>query len=98
MLDLHAHYLPAIDDGAKSVDDSIAMLRLAAADGIKTVVATPHAFIDTYRENTSGRIQANYAAFLQALEDQPGDGRGQPARLPSVLLGSENFVNDRFVL
>jgi protein-tyrosine phosphatase len=43
MIDLHGHYLPAVDDGAESVDHSLAMLRHAEADGIKAVVATPHA-------------------------------------------------------
>src|SRR5262249_3492112 len=98
MLDLHSHYLPAIDDGAKSIEDSLAMLRLAAQDGIKIVVVTPHAFIDTYKENTAGRIQENYELLSQVLRERTADEEGQPLRLPQVLLGSENFVNERFVL
>jgi protein-tyrosine phosphatase len=42
MIDLHCHILPGIDDGASSIADSIALLRLAAADGITHMVATPH--------------------------------------------------------
>lgn len=42
MIDLHCHILPAIDDGARDLDDSIAMARVAAADGIEAVCATPH--------------------------------------------------------
>jgi protein-tyrosine phosphatase len=41
-VDIHCHMLPGIDDGAKNWDDSLAMARLAADDGISTVIATPH--------------------------------------------------------
>jgi len=42
MIDIHCHILPGIDDGPKDLDESLAMLRMAAADGIRTIVATPH--------------------------------------------------------
>src|SRR5437763_165238 len=42
MLDVHCHILPGVDDGAASLDESLAMARFYAADGITHVVATPH--------------------------------------------------------
>jgi protein-tyrosine phosphatase len=42
MLDLHCHILPGVDDGAGSLDESLAMARFCVADGITHVVATPH--------------------------------------------------------
>src|SRR5262245_54872311 len=42
MLDLHCHILPGVDDGAASLDESLAMARFCLADGITHVVATPH--------------------------------------------------------
>jgi protein-tyrosine phosphatase len=42
MIDLHCHILPGIDDGARDLDDSLAMARAAADDGIEIVCATPH--------------------------------------------------------
>lgn len=42
MIDLHCHILPGIDDGARDLDDALAMARQAAADGIEVVCATPH--------------------------------------------------------
>ncbi len=42
LTDLHCHILPAIDDGARDIADSVAMARQAAADGIQAVCATPH--------------------------------------------------------
>jgi len=43
MIDLHCHILPGLDDGAKSIEDALAMAEDAIADGITHVVATPHA-------------------------------------------------------
>jgi protein-tyrosine phosphatase len=42
VIDLHCHILPGIDDGALDLTDSLAMGRVAAADGIETIAATPH--------------------------------------------------------
>lgn len=44
MIDLHCHILPGLDDGAQTLEDSLAMARLALKDGIDTIVATPHLF------------------------------------------------------
>ncbi|HTQ97028.1 MAG TPA: CpsB/CapC family capsule biosynthesis tyrosine phosphatase [Candidatus Acidoferrum sp.] len=46
MIDLHCHILPGLDDGAKTIEDSVAMAEDAIADGITHVVATPHASAD----------------------------------------------------
>ncbi|HET6929369.1 MAG TPA: CpsB/CapC family capsule biosynthesis tyrosine phosphatase [Candidatus Acidoferrum sp.] len=43
MVDLHCHILPGIDDGAQTIEDSMAMAEDAIRDGITCVVATPHA-------------------------------------------------------
>jgi protein-tyrosine phosphatase len=42
MIDLHSHVLPGIDDGAATIESSVAMARAAAAAGTRTIVATPH--------------------------------------------------------
>ena len=44
MIDLHAHVLPGLDDGAVDETAALAMCRMAVADGIATMVATPHLF------------------------------------------------------
>jgi protein-tyrosine phosphatase len=42
MVDIHCHILPALDDGAKSFEESLKMAEMAIEDGITHVVATPH--------------------------------------------------------
>jgi protein-tyrosine phosphatase len=43
MVDIHCHLLHGLDDGAKTLDESIAMVRVALAAGRTDIVATPHA-------------------------------------------------------
>jgi protein-tyrosine phosphatase len=43
MIDIHSHILWGIDDGPATLDESLAMLRVAAAAGTTDIVATPHA-------------------------------------------------------
>jgi len=43
LIDIHSHVLAEVDDGAKTWDISQEMCRMAAADGIEHMVATPHA-------------------------------------------------------
>ncbi|MEQ9619656.1 MAG: CpsB/CapC family capsule biosynthesis tyrosine phosphatase [Deltaproteobacteria bacterium] len=42
MIDIHCHLLPNIDDGPKSWDESLEMVRIASGDGITGAVTTPH--------------------------------------------------------
>jgi protein-tyrosine phosphatase len=43
MIDIHCHILAGVDDGAKTLEDSISMVRMAYASGTTDMVATPHA-------------------------------------------------------
>ena len=42
MIDIHSHFLPGIDDGAKDLVQSIKMLEQAVEAGITDLVSTPH--------------------------------------------------------
>jgi protein-tyrosine phosphatase len=43
MIDIHTHILSEVDDGARTLDESVEMCRRSASDGITVMVATPHA-------------------------------------------------------
>ena len=64
MVDMHSHVLPGIDDGAKTPEDSIILIRKMMELGIKKIIATPHVMIDFYR-NTPETI-ANSLEILKA--------------------------------
>ena len=42
MIDLHSHILPGIDDGSKSLEESLEMARIAQSEGIKKIINTSH--------------------------------------------------------
>lgn len=78
MIDLHTHILPGIDDGVKSEDEAVAFARMAAADGTRTVVATPHCKEGSYLNDRSTvlreveRLRATLRAAEVELEVVPG--------------------------
>lgn len=48
MIDIHSHILPGIDDGAKDLETSLKMLKMAEEKGTKIIVATPHYIHNRY--------------------------------------------------
>lgn len=64
MIDLHAHVLPGVDDGPKTVEDTVAVLRQARADGIRYIVAVAHANDHHFNVSRDDYI----AAFLEATD------------------------------
>lgn len=42
MIDLHSHILPELDDGSQSLQESLAMARMAVDSGVTVMAATPH--------------------------------------------------------
>jgi protein-tyrosine phosphatase len=67
MVDIHCHILPQVDDGAKSWEIATEMCRMAVADGITHVIATPHAN-EEYAYN-----REEHAARLQELQNAVGE-------------------------
>jgi len=67
LIDLHAHIVPGVDDGAKSIEESLEMLQSAKSDGIETIVATPHvlSFHNTIKD--IGEIIKQTQKFLEGL-------------------------------
>lgn len=68
MIDLHCHILPGIDDGSPDLETSLAMARIAVADGITTLACTPHIYPGLY-ENTGDGIRRGVAQLQAALDE-----------------------------
>lgn len=67
MIDIHCHILPEVDDGPKSWEVSVEMCRMAAADGVTHIVASPHC-------NDRYEFDAGYlASLVRRLQDMAGD-------------------------
>jgi protein-tyrosine phosphatase len=68
MFDIHCHILPGLDDGAKTMEDSLAMAEDAIADGITHVVGTPHS--STEHKFDFARVTAARKALQEALGER----------------------------
>ncbi len=80
MIDWHCHLLPQIDDGSKSLEESLLILKTLASQGVNTVVATPH-----FHANAE-----SVESFLKRREKAYNDLRQQlPPNSPNILLGAE---------
>lgn len=80
MIDIHHHCLPGVDDGPHTMAESVDLCRMAADEGIETIVATPHVLRGRWK-NTS---RAQLAKILDDLVATVGDR-------PRIILGSEYF-------
>jgi protein-tyrosine phosphatase len=80
MIDIHHHCLPGVDDGPRTLAESVDLCHMAADEGIETIVATPHVLRGRW-QNTS---RAQLAAILDELRGAVGDR-------PRILAGSEYF-------
>lgn len=65
MIDLHCHILPGIDDGAKTIEDSLDMARKAVSQGITHVLATPH-----YRNGRWDNEKEDIMRYVDALQTE----------------------------
>jgi protein-tyrosine phosphatase len=66
VIDLHSHILPGIDDGSPDLVTSLAMARMAVADGIQVMACTPH-FLPGRYENTADDVRLWVAELNQQL-------------------------------
>lgn len=65
MIDIHCHILPGLDDGPKTLNESLEMCRRALANGITTIVATPHR--GNPAGNTTGSVVLSSVKKLKAV-------------------------------
>ena len=84
MVDIHSHILAQVDDGSRSLDESIEMCRTSAEDGVTVMVATPHAH--------DGLHKTHDPRFLREKVDELN---GRLGGKPKIVLGCElRFTHD----
>lgn len=93
MIDLHCHILPGVDDGPVQIEESLAMARQAYADGIRTLVATPHLLPQHFDDHAwiqegVTRLNAVLAEQDLALQVLPG---AEVVAAPEVLAHARNL-------
>ena len=82
LYDMHSHILPGFDDGAKTVEDSLALIDCLKKQGVSNICLTPHFY--THEMAPSDYIAKRNAVFESFLPHIPAD--------VSIILGSEVYV------
>jgi len=85
-VDLHCHWVAAIDDGARTPDEGLAMLHGLHQAGFDHVVATPHM--------RPGMFDNDRAILKRAFAAMQPDLAASRVSLPVVHLASEHFFDD----
>ncbi|KXI27226.1 tyrosine-protein phosphatase [Paraglaciecola hydrolytica] len=67
MIDIHSHILPGVDDGARTLDEALDMLRMAVDTGVTIQVLTPHIHYGRY-ENQKADLQQRFAVFQDQVD------------------------------
>jgi len=83
VVDVHSHMLPMMDDGSRSVEESLELLGETCRQGVDTVVLTPHFYGD--REAPESFLKRREAS-LQALKAGMANC---PDPLPNIYIGAE---------
>jgi protein-tyrosine phosphatase len=91
IIDLHSHLVPAVDDGAGTISESLTALSGLYQEGVRTVVTTPHLLIphlpsDAAIDQELGRHLRGFESLLEACL-----GRSD---LPDIALGQEIWAPD----
>lgn len=94
-VDVHTHILPEVDDGAASIDETIAMLRIAYDGGTRKIAATPHMFLDLFGNDDVVQVQNSFQLLMLDLHSRVD-------LFPFLeemkfYLGAENYVSPEFL-
>lgn len=82
LCDLHCHVLPGMDDGCRSVEESIRVMEESAKQGIGAIMATPHYYPRETVANFARRRHAAYKLLDEKLKENQN-------RVPVLNLGAE---------
>ena len=85
MIDIHSHLLPAIDDGSRTVEQSVQVLEWFATEGVTDVILTPHARASELAHDPDDSLERREMAF-DALKEHAPDS-------PKLHLGFEIMLD-----
>lgn len=80
MIDIHTHILPGMDDGSGSLEESLAMAKESARQGVRLLAATPHFYATQEDPNSFLRRREKSLALLESAWQEG---------FPTLLVGAE---------
>lgn len=84
MTEYHCHILPGIDDGAKDVETSLAMIKMMKAQGVERIVATSHFY--AHREKSVAEFLKKRQAAFDKIRDK--------AAVKEIYIGAEVAIEN----
>ena len=66
IIDIHSHILPGLDDGSRSLEQTLSMIGIAYSEGIRTIIATPH-YQESKVSNPIARIEESIGIVNEAI-------------------------------
>lgn len=89
MIDIHSHILPCVDDGPKSLADSVAVVRKLVNQGVTDIIATPHYVADTNYVSPRAQNQRVLTVVKKALEKE--------GIKVNIYLGNEIYIDNNIL-
>src|SRR5688572_208393 len=87
-VDMHSHLIPGIDDGAKTIEDSIVLIRELQALGFRKLITTPHIMSDYFKNNpeniTEGLVKLRAAVKEEGIQME-------------IEAAAEYYIDDGFI-
>lgn len=83
--DFHSHILPAIDDGASTVEESLILLKRLKEQGVETVVATPHFYLQEQQLDNFIQNRENAYRSIKEASDNTD--------IPDIIMGAEVYYH-----
>lgn len=72
LVDIHCHMLQGVDDGAKTIEETIKMVSMAYKSGIRKIICTPHYHAGRYRPSRE-KMEQQFALVKKIVEQASDD-------------------------
>lgn len=104
MIDFHTHILPRMDDGSRSIDESLQMIRILGEQNVSRIVLTPHFYAsnespDSFLERREKRLALlksgyteNYPVLIAGAEIEYFDGVTSESTLKKLKIGKTDAI------
>lgn len=89
MIDLHSHIIYDIDDGSKSIEESIEMLKELSISGVSDIFLTPHYILDSKMQNTKKEKIEKFNIILEEIKKNNID--------INIYLGNEIYIDSEII-
>jgi protein-tyrosine phosphatase len=97
IVDIHVHLIPGVDDGPADIESTLELLRVAHQNGVRTLVATPHMFLEPFDLWDPSQVRESFTRMEVVLKELSERPENEFLRDLSLHLGAENYACQPFL-